>query len=307
MLRRLALLVATLPVVAPLASRALHAQGLRLSGAQPLSFGTVSPNRTATVAPASTDAARFTVQGPANASLVLTLTLPAVLARSGQLVAPSAWSGTVAVGAAGTPVAFAPVTGADLPVTLGADGLAVVRLGATIAPAMTVGSGSFTGTITLVAREPATGRLSLTAQVAVTASLLQPLVLGTLPLHFPRVYSGTPATIAPEALTALRVTIDGALASQVDVTLDALPGALTRVGGGGTLPIGTWRQRAGANCTGGALAVTSGATTTLTLADAIGSAGRTAICLGAAVTPAVAQPAGTYQGTVTVSVRYTGA
>ena len=285
----------------------LIAQTLRIVPTQPLSFGQVAPRQSRVVAPGAAGAAVFTVQGPANASLVLTVTLPALLTgTSGGALQIGGWAGTVATGANGTPTSTTPVNGGDISLTLDANGVGVLRLGATIQPTLATPSGSYADAIMVVAREPASSRQSLTAQSVVSASVLQPITITALPMAFPAVYAGTPATIAPADARAMRVLLDGAASLSVDVTYDALPEALTLQGTGATLPIGNWRQQSGAECTGASSVALPGGTLTVTLSPTSGSSGRSSLCLGATVAPSPTQAAGIYTGTVTISVRYTG-
>jgi len=283
------------------------AQTLRIVPVQPLAFGQVAPRQARTISPAASGAAVFTIQGPANASLVLTVTLPTLLTSStGTALQIGSWSGTVATGANGTPTSITPVNNGDIALTLDANGVGVLRLGAGVQPTLATASGSYAASIQVFAREPSTSRLSLTGQGTITASVLQPITITAIPMMFPAVYAGTPSTIAPEDVRALRLLLDGASALSVDVTFDALPSVLTLQGVGTTLPIGTWRQRSGADCTGAATLALTGGNVTLPLSPTSGASGRTSICLGATVSPSPTQAAGIYTGTVTISVRYTG-
>lgn len=285
----------------------LGAQSIRIVATQSLAFGTVAPRQSRSIAPGSGSAGQFVIQGPANASLLVTPSLPASLSGTAGLVPLSAWTATTAMGAGGSAVSVTPVSNSEFPVVLGADGMATVSLGASLIPTLGVRGGTYTGTIGLVARESATGRQSLTAQTAVSATLLQPITITAVPMFFPAVYAGTPVTIAPESARGLRLLFDGALTSAVDVTFDALPSVLTLSGGGAQLSIGNWTQRTGADCSGSPSTVFLGSTMTLNLSLNTGNGGRNGVCLGATVTPSPVQAAGVYSGSVTVSVRYTGA
>lgn len=283
------------------------AQTLRLVPVQPLSFGQLAPRQARVIAPISVSAAVFTIQGPANATVIVTTTLPTLLANpTGGSLQIGSWTATVATGASGTPTNATPVNNGDLAITLDAGGIGLLRIGASVQPTLATPSGTFTASIGLMAREPVSGRLSLTAQAPVMASVLQPITISAIPMYFPAVYTGTPATIAPDDVRALRLVLDGAAASSVDVTFESLPAALSNEAGSASLSIGTWRQRTGADCSGAATAPLTGTTVSLPLAQAIGAGARTAICLGATVTPTAVQPGGLYTGTVTISVRYTG-
>jgi hypothetical protein len=306
-LRRLLLLLGT--ILGGLAGSALPAcaQTLRIVPTQPLTFGQVAPRQSRVIATGAAGAAVFTVQGPANASLVLTVTLPALLTgTSGAALQIGGWTGTVATGANGTPTSVVPVSNGDVAVTLDANGVGVLRIGATIQPTLATASGNYADPIIVVAREPSSSRQSLTAQSMVTASVLQPITVTAIPMSFPAVYSGTPATIAPEDVRALRVLLDGAPALSVDVTYESLPSALTLQGAGVALPIGTWRQRTGPDCSGSSGVALPGGTVSLALSPTSSANGRTAVCLGATVSPSPTQAPGVYTGTVTISVRYTG-
>jgi hypothetical protein len=59
-----------------------HAQTLRLVSTQSLTFGQVAPRQSRVIAPGAAGAAVFTVQGPANATLVLTITPPMLLTNT---------------------------------------------------------------------------------------------------------------------------------------------------------------------------------------------------------------------------------
>lgn len=288
-------------------SRTLRAQAIRVVASQSLNFGTMAPRLVRTVAPSAAGAAVFTVQGPANASLLVTLTLPAILSNGAQSLPLTAWSATTATGAGGAPVNATPISGGDVTLVLGSDGIGVLRLGATASPSFAVGNATFTAAVTFVAREPSTSQLSLTAQSTASAAVVQPISITALAMNFPAVYAGAPAVIAPEHPRAMRLLFDGALLSSIEVTFDALPSVLTRDGGSETLSITSWLQRTGANCLGASSVALPGGVGALALTDATAAGGRSVLCLGATVTPSPLQASGTYRGNVTVSVRYTGA
>jgi len=213
-----------------------HAQTLRLVSTQSLTFGQVAPRQSRVIAPGAAGAAVFTVQGPANATLVLTITPPMLLTNtSGAALQIGGWTGTVATGANGTPTSVMPVGNVDVALTLDADGAGVLRLGATIQPTLATVNGNYADAIIVVAREPSSARQSLTAQSMVSASVLQPITITAIPMSFPAVYSGTPATIAPENARAMRVLLDGASASSVDVAYENLPSVRTLQGAGVTV------------------------------------------------------------------------
>lgn len=287
---------------------ALGAQALRVTSTSGLAFGTLSPLVMKTITPADPLAAVFTIQGPASSTIAVLVVTPDQLMGTGQFVTTSNWTATVTTQFGTSPSALALVAGNELSVTLGTDGLATIRVGSSIRPPVTVGSGSFSGALTVVARQASAGLMSLTAQGSVTATVRQPLIFTAAPMEFGVVYVSTPKTLAPTDARSLRILIDGALGATVEVTLESVPTSLTRDGGGGTLPIGTWLSRAGgANCSGAQSTPTVGAPIALDLLAAAGSLGRTSFCLGGTVTPAALQAPGSYSGVVVVSVRYTGA
>lgn len=284
------------------------AQPLRITPTAPLDFQTLSPNAVRTVAAAGAQAAVFTIQGLANATIFILPVTPDRLMGSTQFVSTSGWNTTITT-QFGTVQNAAPlVPGAEISVTLGPDGLATMRIGAAIAPAITIGGGTFAGVITLVARDPANGLMSLTSQAQVMATIRQPLVLTSLPMEFGPVFVNTPKTLAPTSVNAFRLLVDGATSSSVDITLESVPAFLTRVGGSEQMAIGTWRaQHSGATCSSAQISPSVGVPLSLDLNTPAGSSGRTSYCLGATVSPTALQAAGNYTGTVVISVRYTGA
>ena len=286
-----------------------HAQPIRVTSTSPLDFGTMSPLVSKTVTPASASAAVFTVQGPASTTVYVLAVTPDQLTGTSQWVRPTSWVATTTTQFGTSPSAIPLVAGSELTVTLGTDGLATVRIGATLLPPMTVGSGTFSGVMTLVARsDVSSGLQSLTSQSTVTAIIRQPLVLTAVPMSFGNVFVSTPKTLAPTDANAFRMLVDGATGATIEVTLESVPATLARTGGGATLPIGTWQIRTGgASCTGGLVTPVVGVAQSLDLTSPVGSSGRTSYCLGATVTPSALQAAGNYTGTVVISVRYTGA
>ena len=305
--RAWALLLALLTSVV-LAPRAVQAQPLRVTATNPLAFGTLSPLLAGSVAPASANAAIFSIQGPINTTIQVLVVTPDQLIGSQQYVSTASWVATVTTQSIVSPTTQPLVAGSEIAVALGSDGLATLRVGATVTPPMTVGSGTFVGSITVVAREPTGGYQSLTAQTTATAVIRQPLVMNVIPMAFGNVYVGTPKTLAPADANAIRTTIDGALGATIEVTLDVLPSTLARDGGGGTLAIGSWGGRTGGTgCTGIAFVATAASVLSLDLTTAVGTGGRIVLCLGATVSPTALQAPGTYSGNVVLSVRYTGA
>lgn len=137
--------------------------------------------------------------------------------------------------------------------------------------------------------------------ILVTANVFQALtVSGTNNLAFGNVFPGVNKTVAPADAGSGRFSITGQASVPVDLTF-TLPGSLSD-GGGNTLPIANWDGLHNtANVTGGATGFTpSGTATTVNLSGA----GQLFIFIGAQVQPAGNQAAGSYQGTVTLTVAY---
>jgi hypothetical protein len=306
-LRRMIAAVALLTATCAWTTRA-GAQSLRITSTSAMDFQTLSPLATRTITPASAQAAVFTIQGLPSTSINVLVVTPDRLIGSTQFVSTASWTATVTTQFGTSPSAIPLIAGAELAVTLGTDGLAVIRVGATIAPPMTVGSGTFSSVITLVARDGANGLMSLTSQASATAIIRQPLLLTAVPMAFGSVFVNTPKTLAPTNVNAFKMLVDGALGASIDVTLESVPTSLIRSGGSDALSIGTWRvQSGGASCTGAPVAPSVSVPISLDLNSPVGGNGRTSYCLGATVTPTALQAAGNYIGTVVVSVRYTGA
>lgn len=141
------------------------------------------------------------------------------------------------------------------------------------------------------------------ANITATAVVLTPLtVTGAASLDFGNVFPGLVKTIAPTAATAGRFSITGSGASQVILTF-TLPTTLVHTTlPANTMPIGTFLGGQFATNTQGSqtpIVVTAPVTTNL-------AAGSLFVWLGATVTPTITQVAGTYNGTVTMAVVYTG-
>lgn len=286
----------------------LVAQPLRVTATNALNFGTLSPALAGAITPASASAAIFTISGPASTTIQVLVVTPDQLIGTGQWVSTASWVATVTTQSIPSPTTQSLVAGSEIAVTLGTDGAATLRVGATVTPPITVGSGTFSAPITVVAREATNGYQSLTAQTTATAVIRVPLVLTTIPMAFGNVYAGTAKTLSSTDANALRTNVDGALGATIQVTLDALPTTLARDGGGATMAIGSWSAKTGAlSCTSGAFTPVVGTPLSLDLLTAVGTYGRVSLCLGATVTPTALQTAGTYSGVVIMSVRYTGA
>jgi len=140
------------------------------------------------------------------------------------------------------------------------------------------------------------------ANIQATATVQTPLtVTGTAPLAFGNVFPGLPKTILSGDATSGRFTILGQPSAEVSMTF-TLPTNLTF--GANTLPIGTWTGQHNATNTVPGTAFTPSAASTL--ANLAPVTGNRYVFIGATVTPAVAQAAGAYAGTITMNVVYTG-
>jgi hypothetical protein len=141
------------------------------------------------------------------------------------------------------------------------------------------------------------------ANINATATVQTPLTLtGTAALAFGNVFPGLAKTVLPTDAASGRFTILGQPVAEVAMTF-TLPTNLTF--GANNLPIGTWAGLHNAtNVTAGATAFTPSAA--ITLANLAAVTGNRFLFIGATVTPAVAQAAGAYTGTITLNVLYTG-
>jgi hypothetical protein len=138
--------------------------------------------------------------------------------------------------------------------------------------------------------------------VAATADVVTPLTVNSLsPLAFGNVYPGLAKTVAPADAAAGKLSVAGFAGAEVAISF-TLPGNLTS--GANSLPVGSWSGlHHTSNSTAGATAFTPSATATNANLSATGGLW---VFLGAQVTPAVGQIAGTYTSTVTMTVAYTG-
>lgn len=139
------------------------------------------------------------------------------------------------------------------------------------------------------------GSIQATAQVQTPIT-----VTGTQNLQFGNVFPGVPkAVLYTDAANAGKFSVAGQTSTAVTYSF-TLPTNLTS--GGNNLPIGSWLGYVNtANSTAGGSAITPSATP----ANATLSAGGALfLFVGATVTPAPAQVAGSYTGTVTLTVSY---
>jgi len=141
------------------------------------------------------------------------------------------------------------------------------------------------------------------ASVQAEATVLAPItVANEQDLQFGDVIPGYATTVAPASGDAGRFQVSGAGA--LEFTLDfALPTVLTHTSSASTLPLAFGAGSAGVGTVSTAVATTfdPAATYTTNL-----SGGALFVFIGGTVTPAVTQEAGTYDGTITLTVAYTG-
>ena len=139
---------------------------------------------------------------------------------------------------------------------------------------------------------------SQTGSVSALANVQQPIdVVGAVDLDFGNVFPGVNKTIGVAAATAGRFDVTGQSSAPVLISF-LLPANLT---GAGNLPIGTWTGNHNiANAPTGTNFTPSAGTTNSTLSGT----GALFVFVGATVSPAAAQPAGAYSGTVQMTVTY---
>ncbi len=140
-----------------------------------------------------------------------------------------------------------------------------------------------------------------TATANVTAEVQQPIVVTKLTdLDFGNVFPGVDKTVPVTAAEAASFEIAGQASSQVNITF-TLPADLTD-GGTETMPVTTWTGTTNttASPSGGSTFTPSASAETTTLS----STGGLFVYVGATAEPAIDQAAGTYTGTLTVTVVY---
>ncbi len=152
--------------------------------------------------------------------------------------------------------------------------------------------------LTAVAAASAQG---VNGSITATAQVQTPItVTGTQNLSFGNVFPGAAKAVAyTDAANAGKFSVAGQASTPVTYSF-TLPANLTSAGN--NLPIGSWLgYENGANSTSGGAAITpSGTPTTSTLS----AGGALFFFLGATVTPPSNLPAGSYSGTVTLTVSY---
>ena len=137
--------------------------------------------------------------------------------------------------------------------------------------------------------------------VAATADVVTPLTVNSLaPLAFGNVYPGVTKTVAPADATAGKLSVTGFANAQVAISF-SLPTNLTS--GANTLPVGSW---SGVHNTTNSSSGTSFTPSTTATNANLSTTGGLWVFLGAQVSPIATQAAGSYSGTVTMNVAYTG-
>jgi hypothetical protein len=139
------------------------------------------------------------------------------------------------------------------------------------------------------------GSISATAQVQTPIT-----VTGTQPLTFGNVFPGAAKAVAyTDAANAGKFSVAGQGSTPVTYSF-TLPANLTSAGN--NLPIGSWLgyENATNSTSGGSTITPSASPTTATLSGS----GALFFFVGATVTPPANQPAGSYTGTVTLTVSY---
>ena len=143
-------------------------------------------------------------------------------------------------------------------------------------------------------------RAQNSASASVTASVQQPLtVTKSSDLAFGSVFPGLNKTVAVGDAGAASFSVSGQAGANVNLTFTA---PATIANGGNTLPIASWAGRW--NTTNSAASGTdftpSGSATSATLSGG----GAIYVFVGATAQPSVSQAAGSYSGTLTLTVVY---
>ena len=138
------------------------------------------------------------------------------------------------------------------------------------------------------------------ANINATATVFQAMtVTGARNLDFGNVFPGVASTIGVTAATSGRFDLTGQASGNVNLTF-TLPATLTS--GGNNLPIGTWDGCTNpTNTTAGCTSFTPSAAAS---PSAFSGAGALFVWVGATVSPAANQAAGSYLGTVTLTAAY---
>ena len=147
----------------------------------------------------------------------------------------------------------------------------------------------------------APARAQTSSSASVTADVQQPItVTKTSDLAFGTIFPGLAKTVAVTDGGAAAFAIQGQAGGNVNLTF-SLPTSITS-GGGASLPITAWTARrattsaptAGTDFVPGASAASA----------VLGGSGYLYVFLGATAQPSASQPAGSYNGTATMTVVY---
>jgi Domain of unknown function (DUF4402) len=146
----------------------------------------------------------------------------------------------------------------------------------------------------------ATAAQAQSANIQALATVYQPIsVSGNRALDFGTVFPGVAKSVGVAAATSGQFQLGGQASGNVNLTF-TLPTDLAS--GGNNLPIGTWTGcTSPTNTTTGCTSFTPSGTPT---GSAFSGAGALWVFVGATVTPAAAQAAGNYSGTVTLTAAY---
>lgn len=146
----------------------------------------------------------------------------------------------------------------------------------------------------------ATTAQAQSASIQALATVYQPITIaGARDLDFGNVFPGVAKSVAVGDATSGRFDLTGQASANVNLTF-GLPANLTS--GANNLPIGTWTGcYNGTNAVGTCTAFTPSGAATPT---AFSGAGALFVWVGGTVTPAAAQAAGNYTGTVSLTVAY---
>lgn len=142
------------------------------------------------------------------------------------------------------------------------------------------------------------------ADITATANVLERIAVASQnDLDFGDVIPGFSSTVAPDDPSAGRFLVTGATGLEFSIDF-VLPAVLVRDGGGATLPLSFGAGSAGLGTT--PMEVTSTFNPTGAFTSTLNGSGERYIFLGGSVTADAAQQDGTYSGTVTLNVAYTG-
>jgi len=123
-------------------------------------------------------------------------------------------------------------------------------------------------------------------------------------LEFGNVIPGINKSIPVANASAGRWLVQGTVGAQVNLDFTALPATLSD--GSNTMPIVYAANDAGHNTTNNAGAAVLFDPAGTALANTHATSGELFVWIGGTVQPAAAQPAGLYQGTITLTANYTG-